>query len=285
MEIIDELEPHAPRHSTAARSATSRYSGNMDLGDRDPHAGRATADAHPRPGGRGHRRRFGARRRSTTRRVNKARGCPARRRAWPRRTEQTRVIAAAADRQLRLVHLQPRPVPGRARGQTCGSCATTRSPRTTSRRWRPSGIVISPGPCTPNEAGISLELIRRFAGRVPILGVCLGHQAIGQAFGGTVVRARAGRCTARPRRSSTTSAASSAGLPNPFEATRYHSLVDRARQPARRCSRSPRETWRRRDHGRALARTGRCAGRGRAVPSRVDPDGARARRCWPTFSR
>ncbi len=88
----------------------------------------------------------------------------------------------------------------------------------------PRHIVISPGPCTPNEAGISLAVIREFAGRVPILGVCLGHQSIGQAFGGRVVRARQvmhgktslihhqGRGVFR-------------GLPSPFEATRYHSLV------------------------------------------------------------
>jgi anthranilate synthase/aminodeoxychorismate synthase-like glutamine amidotransferase len=88
----------------------------------------------------------------------------------------------------------------------------------------PQRIVISPGPCTPNEAGISMDVVRRFAGQMPILGVCLGHQAIGQVFGGRIVRARQvmhgkvskifhderGLC---------------AGLPNPFEATRYHSLV------------------------------------------------------------
>lgn len=86
------------------------------------------------------------------------------------------------------------------------------------------GIVISPGPCTPVEAGISVGLIRRLAGVVPILGVCLGHQAIGAAFGGSVVRA--------PRlMHGKTSMISHdgrgifAGLPNPFQATRYHSLI------------------------------------------------------------
>jgi anthranilate synthase component 2 len=91
-------------------------------------------------------------------------------------------------------------------------------------RLRPDKIVVSPGPCSPNEAGISLETIRRLGGRVPLLGVCLGHQAIGQAFGGRVVHAKtlmhgktapiqhAGRGVFR-------------GLPNPFVATRYHSLA------------------------------------------------------------
>jgi anthranilate synthase component 2 len=85
-------------------------------------------------------------------------------------------------------------------------------------------IVISPGPCTPNEAGISVALIERLAGRVPILGVCLGHQAIGQAFGGRVVRAR----QVMHGKVSTVrhgGAGVFAGLPDAFIATRYHSLV------------------------------------------------------------
>jgi len=95
----------------------------------------------------------------------------------------------------------------------------------------PERIVISPGPCTPNEAGVSLEVIRTFAGRVPLLGVCLGHQAIGQAFGGKVVHARAvmhGKTS--PIHHADTGVFR--GLPNPFEATRYHSLVvERASLP------------------------------------------------------
>jgi len=97
---------------------------------------------------------------------------------------------------------------------------------------RPDGVVVSPGPCTPHEAGISVPLIERFAGTIPILGVCLGHQAIGAAFGAAIVRAgrimhgktspihHDGRGLFR-------------GVPDPFEATRYHSLViDPATLPA-----------------------------------------------------
>ena len=97
---------------------------------------------------------------------------------------------------------------------------------------RPSHIVISPGPCTPNEAGITLELIARLAGRVPLLGVCLGHQAIGQAFGGKVVRARK-VMHGKVSRIGHDGKGIFEKIPNRFLATRYHSLVvERASLPA-----------------------------------------------------
>ncbi|HET7650697.1 MAG TPA: aminodeoxychorismate/anthranilate synthase component II [Gammaproteobacteria bacterium] len=96
----------------------------------------------------------------------------------------------------------------------------------------PERIVISPGPCTPNEAGISLDVIRQFGGRIPILGVCLGHQAIGQAYGGKIVHAgRVMHGKVSPVRH--TGQGVFGGLPDPFTATRYHSLViERTSLPA-----------------------------------------------------
>ncbi len=96
---------------------------------------------------------------------------------------------------------------------------------------RPQRIVISPGPCTPNEAGISVPLIRQLAGRIPILGVCLGHQSIGAAFGGRIVRAGRimhGKTSPILHDERTIFA----DVPNPFDATRYHSLlIERATLP------------------------------------------------------
>ncbi|HZQ90546.1 MAG TPA: aminodeoxychorismate/anthranilate synthase component II [Terriglobales bacterium] len=91
-------------------------------------------------------------------------------------------------------------------------------------RMRPERIVISPGPCTPHEAGISVELIRRMAGKAPILGVCLGHQAIGAAFGGEIVRAKHvmhGKTSSVEHDGKTVFR----GLSSPMTATRYHSLI------------------------------------------------------------
>jgi anthranilate synthase component 2 len=98
--------------------------------------------------------------------------------------------------------------------------------------WAPERIVLSPGPCTPAEAGITVPLIRRFAGRIPLLGVCLGHQSIGAAFGGNVVRA------ARVMHGKLDAVAHDgrgvfAGIPSPVTVTRYHSLaIERASLPS-----------------------------------------------------
>jgi len=96
----------------------------------------------------------------------------------------------------------------------------------------PEQIVISPGPCTPSEAGISVPLVRRFAGKIPILGVCLGHQAIGQAFGARIIRAQR---VMHGKLSSIVHDGKGvfADVPSPFSATRYHSLaIERASLPA-----------------------------------------------------
>jgi anthranilate synthase component 2 len=98
--------------------------------------------------------------------------------------------------------------------------------------WQPERIVISPGPCTPSEAGISVPLVQRFAGRIPILGVCLGHQAIGQAFGGRIVRAQRvmhGKVSVITH----DGRGVFAGLPHEVTVTRYHSLaIEQASLPA-----------------------------------------------------
>jgi anthranilate synthase/aminodeoxychorismate synthase-like glutamine amidotransferase len=100
------------------------------------------------------------------------------------------------------------------------------------RARRPDGLVLSPGPCTPDEAGVTLEAIRQLAGELPVLGVCLGHQAIGQAFGGKVIRnSRIVHGKASPVHHG--GAGLYAGLSAPFQAGRYHSLVvERASLPA-----------------------------------------------------
>jgi anthranilate synthase/aminodeoxychorismate synthase-like glutamine amidotransferase len=108
-------------------------------------------------------------------------------------------------------------------------------------RLEPARILISPGPCTPNEAGVSLEVVTRLAGRFPILGVCLGQQAIGQAFGGKVVRARE-VVHGKTSRIFHDERSLFAGLPNPFEATRYHSLVV-AREGLPDCLEVTAKTW------------------------------------------
>ncbi|HEU4965019.1 MAG TPA: aminodeoxychorismate/anthranilate synthase component II [Bacilli bacterium] len=99
-------------------------------------------------------------------------------------------------------------------------------------KLNPTHLLISPGPCTPTEAGVSMEAIRTFAGKLPILGVCLGHQSIGQVFGGHVVKAEK-MMHGKTSRITHQGEGLLAGVPNPFTATRYHSLiVERTSLPA-----------------------------------------------------
>ena len=91
-------------------------------------------------------------------------------------------------------------------------------------RFSPARIVISPGPCSPTEAGISVSTVEKFAGKIPILGVCLGHQSIGQAFGGRVVHAKT-LMHGKTSQMTHSGAGVFAGLPSPYRVTRYHSLV------------------------------------------------------------
>ena len=112
-------------------------------------------------------------------------------------------------------------------GDVGGECEVWRNDAITPEsvlHRAPEAVVLSPGPCTPNEAGICLDLIQAAAGKLPILGVCLGHQAIGQAFGGTIIRART------PMHGKTSKVFHKAtdilaGVASPFTATRYHSLI------------------------------------------------------------
>jgi len=120
-------------------------------------------------------------------------------------------------------------------GELGAACEVIRNDKISAAdviKKNPKAIVLSPGPCTPNEAGVSLEVIRRFAGRTPILGVCLGHQAIGQAFGGKVVHAKT-LMHGKVSRIHHAGAGVFRGLPSPYDATRYHSLaIERASCPA-----------------------------------------------------
>jgi anthranilate synthase/aminodeoxychorismate synthase-like glutamine amidotransferase len=112
-------------------------------------------------------------------------------------------------------------------GDLGASCVVRRNDALTpgeALAMQPEAIVLSPGPCTPNEAGICLDLVATAAGKIPLFGVCLGHQAIGQAFGGDVIRAPS---PVHGKTSPVHHASSDifAGLPDPFTATRYHSLI------------------------------------------------------------
>ena len=120
-------------------------------------------------------------------------------------------------------------------GELGGECVVRRNDALTVEQamaLRPDGIVLSPGPCDPDRAGVCLDLIRAAAGKVPILGVCLSHQAIGQAFGGRIVRANA-PMHGKPSAIHHDGTGLFQGIPSPFRAIRYHSLtIDPASMPA-----------------------------------------------------
>ena len=144
-------------------------------------------------------------------------------------------------------------------------------PAQAEQSFHPTHMIISPGPCTPNEAGLSCDYVRHFHGRVPILGVCLGHQAIGQVFGGKVVRAERlmhGKTSQIVHDGKTIFA----GLPNPFTATRYHSLIGGPGRSGQRlrADRLDRGPPRADGHSQPLG-----PDRGRAVPPGEFPDGPR----------
>ena len=170
-----------------------------------------------------------------------------------------------------------------ASSATTRSCAaTTRSTLDEIEALAPSHIILSPGPCTPAEAGISTDIVRRFGPTIPILGVCLGHQCIGAAYGGDIVRA------GRPMHGTdladrrTTARASSPGLPSPLRVARYHSLVIARAVAAAVAARDRLGGRRRRDHG---GRAPRASGRRRAVPSRVGGQRVRLRDARPLPAR
>ena len=224
-----------------------------------------------RAGGRRHRRRLGSGARVRGVRQQGARAVPG------GRAGGGDVAMLLDDRQLRLVHLQPRPVPRRAGRGRARRSATTRSRSTRSRRCGPSAIVISPGPCTPSEAGISVALIRELAGRIPILGVCLGHQCIGAAFGGRIVRAdRIMHGKTSPIHHD--GRASSPGCPTRSR----RRAITRWSSSARRCPTASRSAaWT--DEGEIMGvRHREHPGRGRPVPSGVDPHARGQATCCAT---
>ncbi len=138
------------------------------------------------------------------------------------------------------------------------------------RAMKPEAIVLSPGPCTPNEAGVCLDIITELGAETPILGVCLGHQAIGQAYGGDVVRAPKlmhGKLSEVRHQGQSVFR----GINEPFMATRYHSLTIAPESDAELADRH-RQRGRRRHHGRDASR---ASGAWRAVPSRKHRVGAR----------